>query len=57
MGFFRQEYWSELLCLPPGKLPLEVGEGNSLCWQESSLPLSHLEAPHILLPQTISLQV
>jgi len=21
MGFFRQEYWRELLCVPPGDLP------------------------------------
>ena len=48
MGFARQEYWSELLCPPPGNLP---DPGSNLCllrWQVDSLPMSHLEA----LPDT-----
>ena len=30
MGFFRQEYWSGLLCPPPGDLPDPGMESNSL---------------------------
>ena len=33
MGFSRQEYWSELPCLPPGDLPTQ---GSNL------LPLYHI---------------
>ena len=39
MGFPRLEYWSELLCPPPGDLP----NPSLLCllhWQVGSLPLA-----------------
>ena len=42
MGFFKQEYWSGLLCPPPGDLPNQ-GNLHILCllhWQTSSLPLA-----------------
>ena len=42
MGFSRQEYWSGLLCPPPGDLPDPGIEPLSLCllhWQSGSLPL------------------
>ena len=42
MGFFRQEYWSGLLCPPPGDLPDPGIELGSPSWQADSLPLSHL---------------
>ena len=41
MGFFRQEYWSELSCPPPGDLPDQGSNLHLLCllhWQASSLP-------------------
>ena len=47
-GFFRQEYWSGLPCLP-GDLP---NLGIKLCllcllhWQASSLPLNHWGSPY-----------
>ena len=44
MGFFRQEYWSGLLCPLPGDLP---SPGLNLCllhWQVGSLPLTTWEA-------------
>ena len=37
MGFSRQEYWSGLLCPPPGNLPKPVIEPN---WQTGSIPLA-----------------
>ena len=43
MGFFRQEYWSRLPCLPPGDLPdrgINPTFLNLLHWQASSLPLA-----------------
>ena len=42
MGFSRQEYWSGLLCCPPGDLPdpgTEPGSLMSPAWQVGSLPL------------------
>ena len=40
MGFFRQEYWSELPCPPPGISPSRDWTCISyLCWQVGSLPL------------------
>ena len=42
MGFFRQEYWSGLLCPPPGDLPDPGIKLGSPSWQADSLPLSHL---------------
>ena len=41
MGFSRQEYWSGLLCPPPGDLPDPGIEPTSPVWQADSLPLSH----------------
>ena len=44
MGFSRQEYWSGLLCLPPGDLPdpgIKPTISLSLLhWQAGSLPLA-----------------
>ena len=42
MGFSRQEYWSRLLCPPPGDLPNPGMKPVLLCllhWQVGSLPL------------------
>ena len=48
MGFSRQEYWSELLCLPAGDLP-ETGikpvPPMALALQVDSLSLSHQRNP------------
>ena len=52
MGFSRQEYWSGLLCLPPGDLPdtgTELVSLTSLHWQAGSLPLAPPWKPPILL--------
>ena len=41
LGFSRQEYWNELLCLPPGNLPhpgIELVSLSLLYWQVGSLP-------------------
>ena len=43
-GFSRQEYQSELPCLPPGDLPdpgIKAAFPASPAWQADSLPLSH----------------
>ena len=44
MGFFRQEYWSELPCPSPGTLPDPGIESvrlmSNLHWQAGSLPLA-----------------
>ena len=43
-GFSRQEYWSELLCLPPGNLPdsgIKPTSPVAPAWQADSLSLSH----------------
>ena len=43
MGFSRQEYWSELPCLPLGDLPTQGLNPHLLLflhWQASSLPLA-----------------
>ena len=37
-GFSRQEYWSELPCLPPGDLPNTGIKRRSLTLQADSLP-------------------
>ena len=42
MGFSRQEYWSGLLCPPPGDLPDPGIKTTSPELQVDSLPLSHL---------------
>ena len=42
MGFSRREYWSGLLCPPPGDLPdagIELHLLRLLHWQVGSLPL------------------
>ena len=47
-GFFRQEYWSGLPCLPPGDLPDSGTEPVSpVAWavQMDSLLLSHRGSP------------
>ena len=38
-GFYRQEYWSGLLCPPPGDLPNPVIEPKSPALQMDSLPV------------------
>ena len=38
MGFSRQEYWSELPCLPPGDLPNPEIEPRFPTFQADSLP-------------------
>ena len=38
MGFFRQGYWSGLLCPPPGDLPNPGIEHRSHALQVDSLP-------------------
>ena len=48
MGFSRQEYWSELLCPPPGDLPDPGIQPVSLCllhWQAGSSPLAPAGKP------------
>ena len=43
IGFSRQEYWSGLLCPPPGDLPCPGIKAYLLCllhWQVGSLPLA-----------------
>ena len=41
MGFSRQEYWSGLLCPPPGDLPDPEMETASFALAGKSLPLCH----------------
>ena len=46
--FSKQEYWSRLLCPPPGDLPDPGIELTSLCllyWSVDSLLLGHLANP------------
>ena len=45
MRFSRQEYWSELLCPPPGDLPHPGIETASPALQADSLLLSHQGSP------------
>ena len=40
MGFSRQEFWSGLLCPPPGDLPNPAMEPESPALQVDSLPLA-----------------
>ena len=50
MGFYRQEYWSALLCPTPGHLPNLGVESASLIlplWQEGSLLLSSTWEPPV----------
>ena len=56
MGFSRQEYWSGLLCSPPGDLPHQGMEPASLMsphWQAGSFPLSHPGSSVILNTFTV----
>ena len=53
MGFSRQEYWSELPCLPPGDLSnpgIEPAFPAALAFQADSLLLSHWGSPCMCLP-------
>ena len=48
MGFFRQEYWSGLLCPPPGVFPTQGSNWSLLPllhWQMGSLPLAPAGKP------------
>ena len=48
-GFSRQEYWSGLLCPPPGDLPnpgMEPPSPVSPALQADALPLNHQGSPH-----------
>ena len=47
MEFFRQEYWSAWPFPPSGYLPDPEIEPMSPAWQADSLPLNHLEGPHV----------
>ena len=49
MGFFRQEYWSRLPCLPPRDPPdpgIEAASPAAPILQADSLPQSHQEDPY-----------
>ena len=51
MRFFRQEYWSGLLCPPPGHLPdsgIKPMSPVSAALQVDSFPLSHWGSPFSL---------
>ena len=45
IAFFRQEYWSGLLCPPAGDLPDPGIELKSAALQADSLPQSHRRSP------------
>ena len=55
MGFSKQEYWSGLLCPPPGDLPDPGIEPSSPTLQADSLPLSHWESPWACLKPPLGL--
>ena len=48
MGFSRQEYWSRLICPPPGDLPDPGIKPRSPALQADSLPLSHWGSPTLV---------
>ena len=51
LGFSRQEYWSGLLCPPPGDLPnsgIKPHLSYLLRWQAGSLPLAPPRKPLLL---------
>ena len=53
LGFSRQEYWSGLLCPPPGDLPnsgIKLAFPASSPFQAHSLPLSHQRSLLMLYP-------
>ena len=54
MGFSRQEYWSGLLCPPPGDLPNPGIKPGSPALQANSLLLSHWESLHTQQSQPIA---
>ena len=57
MEFSRQEYWSGLLCPPPGKLPdsgIEPRSPAAPALQGDSLPLSHQGSPCPHVPNKIT---
>ena len=57
MGCSRQEYWSELSCLPPGDLPNPGLEPSSPAMQVNSLLLSHWRSPRTTIwPSKFSLR-
>ena len=57
MGCSRQEYWSELSCLPPGNLPNPGIEPSSPELQVNSLLLSHWRSPRTTIwPSNFSLR-
>ena len=56
MGFSRQEYWSMLLCPPPGDLPdpgIKLMFPASPALQVDSLLLSHWGSPRKRLPTSV----
>ena len=55
MGFSRQEYWSGLLCPPPGELPDWGIEPVSPVLQVNPLLLSHWRSPNETLPAIYSI--
>ena len=49
MGFSRQEYWSELPCCPPGKLPdPRIDPASLLYFRQILCTLSYLGSPYCL---------
>ena len=48
MGFSRPEYWSRLICPPPGDLPDPGIKPRSPALQADSLPLSHWRSPTLV---------
>ena len=59
MGFSRQEYWSGLLCPPPGDLPDPGLNLHLLCllhWQVGSLPLGPPGKPTRLKKEDVSIR-
>ena len=53
MGFPRQEYWSGLLCLPPGDLPDPGIKASSPALQADSLPSEPPGKPYSLTTQRL----
>ena len=55
LRFSRQEYWSGLLCPPPGDLPDPGIKPRSPALQADSLPLSHRGSPYMYISSVQSL--
>ena len=53
MGYPRQEYWSGLLCLPPGDLPDPGIKASSPALQADSLPSEPPGKPYSLITQRL----